>query len=130
MKKEPLLGLGRLPVYTWALDEEHKLHLGSFSELDKATHNFLANKLVHEGLLGLSVNIIFLSIILRQLRNISLFDRRYGTFLGVYTLSFLLFSMFNTSFTSSEGKIYFFTLLGFLNAEILKENIHLRISTP
>jgi hypothetical protein len=124
MKDKPLLGLGRLPVYTWALDDEHKMHLGSFSELDKATHNFLANKLVHEGLLGLSANIIFLYIILIQFRKISLFDRRYSAFLAVYTLSFLLFSMFNTSFTSSEGKIYFFTLLGFLNAEILRRRLY------
>ena len=124
MKERPLLGLGRFPVYTAYLDEkEGNMNLESFEELNRAAHNMFANKLIHQGLLGLSIIIIFFYVILRQIEKASSLDSRYARFLKAYILSFILFSFFNTSFTNPIGRVFFFIPLGFLNAEILKDSL-------
>lgn len=123
IKENPLLGLGRFPVYTAHMDEESNFNLRSFAELERGAHNIFFHKLIHEGLLGLSVIIIFFYVILKQFRKASFLDERYARFLKVYMLSFILFCMFNTSFTNSIGRIFFFIPLGFLNAEILKDSL-------
>jgi len=121
IKEKPLLGLGRYPIYTAHMDDEKSnKNLQSFTELKRGAHNIVINKIIHEGFLGLSIIIIFFYVILKELKKVSLPDRRYATFLKVYILSFILFSMFNTSFTSVMGRTFFFIVLGFLNSEIIK----------
>jgi O-antigen ligase len=118
-KEKPLLGLGRYSVYTQHIDEENP-NLESFEELNRAVHNLFFNKLIHEGLIGFSIIILFLYVILKQFKKISAFDQQYAGFLKIYILSFILYSMFNTPFADFE-KIFFFIFVGFLNAEILKD---------
>jgi hypothetical protein len=119
MKESPLLGLGRFPVYTLSLGESNT-NLESFVELNRPVHNIFAKKLLHEGLWGLSIISIFFYIIFKQLKKISPLDKRYARFLLVYILSFTLFSMFNTTFSNASGRTCFFIMIGFLNAEVLK----------
>jgi hypothetical protein len=120
MKENPLLGLGRFPVHTAYL-EESNINLESFQELDKAVHNMLANKLLHEGLIGFFIIILFIYIILKHPINVSHLDRDFYKFIKVYILSFLIYSMFNTSFSAFE-RIFLFISLGLLNTNILKNS--------
>jgi len=100
-KKRPLLGLGRYPVQTLSTD------------------NIFARKLLHQGILGLTVLVILFYVIFKQFKNSSFKNHRYKRFLRVYILAFILFSTFNTSFSDPLSRVFFFFSLGFLNTEIV-----------
>lgn len=124
IEKYPLLGLGRYPIYTEQLFQEHNFLGEKFSELNRAPHNMIAEKAIHEGILGLGVLAVFLYVIFNEFSHVPDDSRQYYNFLRVYILSFLIFSMFNTSFNNPMGLIFFFISLGFLNAETVKRNYH------
>lgn len=122
-KEHPLLGLGRFSVQTLAIDGSNPHLLKRFPELNRSVHNIFVDKLLHEGLLGLAVIIIFFYVILKQFKKSLFINHRYKQFLKVYILAFILFSMFNTSFTSPLERVFIFFALGFLNVEIIKGSI-------
>lgn len=126
MREKPILGLARLPVFTDTVYEYNQSHLKSFDELDRAPHNIFFNKMIHEGLLGTTILIIFFFVIFKQFAKIISTERSYAKFSKYYLLAFLIFSFFNTPFSDSQGKIYFFIFLAFLNSEILKESLNLK----
>ncbi len=119
-KERPVLGLGRYRVYTSYLNNPANVHLGAFSELDRAEHNVFVDKLFHEGLLGLLILLLFFFYIFKDSGGAVSATSKYALFLRVYLASFIFFSMFNTTFNNINGRIFFFIALGFLNAEILK----------
>ncbi len=124
--EKPLIGYGRLPIYTKSLSENSKLE-NSFSEFDLPPHNLFADAIAHEGILGFSAIVIFLMVIFIQIIYLKQYFPEYSTFISVYILSFLLFSFFNTTFSAPSGKLYLAVILGFLNAESIEVRIHTQI---
>ena len=121
VKQRPLLGLGRFPVHTDSIADDSNLKLkSSFADFNKATHNMFAEQLANTGLVGVTVLGIFILLVLRQFSGLSLSNPRYAAFLKSYVLAFLVFCQFNTSFSDPLGKIFLFTVLGFINAQKLK----------
>lgn len=121
LKQNPLLGLGHYPVHTDDVDPVNNQHLLDFDELNKATHNMFFEKIVNEGLLGFFVVVGLLVVVFRQVRSVYVEDEHLGTMLFVYFLVFFVFSLFNTSFSASAGKIYLFFAIGVLNKVIIEK---------
>jgi hypothetical protein len=126
LKKNPFLGLGRFPVKTAHLEKGENINLKYFTDLERGAHNVFIGKLIHEGLLGLGIIIFFFWFIINKFKKINFTNKMYGSFLKIYLVSFILFSMFNTSYTNSEGRIFFFIILGFLNTEIFIDRLSKR----
>jgi O-antigen ligase len=122
-QNSPLLGLGRLPVYMKHRDESN-VNLNKFNELERGAHNIFFNKLIHEGIAGVSIIALFFYIILKEARKLARNDMNYSRFLSVYLMGFIIFSMLNTSFSSMNGKMLFFIMVGFLNNEVFRINLH------
>lgn len=123
LKRQPFLGLGHFPVHADSeADNSHLKLESSFTDFNKITHNMFAEQIANTGLLGLSLMLIFIYGVFRQLQNIYALDHEYADFLKVYILSFLVFSQFNTSFSDLLGKTFLFIMLGFLNVQKLKES--------
>ena len=116
----PILGLGRFQIYTMHLDYENKQLSRKFPELNRATHNIIATKAVHEGLLGLCILIFFLFVVFYQFKKYGNYDKSYFNFLKIYMISILLYSMFETAFFNPIGKMLFSISMGFLNAKIIE----------
>jgi|GEM_PF-5489132 len=123
VSRNPFLGLGRIPVYTMHLNEENRLLAKTFSELERAPHNLFADIGVHQGLLGLGMLMIFFYVIFKQFVHVSSENRNYYNFFKVFLLAFFIYSMFNPIFTNQTGKIYLFTILGFINVDRLNMNL-------
>lgn len=121
LEENPLLGLGRFPIYTSNVGEENKAMTEIFSQLNQAPHNIIAEKAVHEGLLGLGMLTIFFIVVFRQLQKSSHNNRRYFDFFRIFVIAFIIFSFFNTSFSDATGRIFLFILLGLLNMEIIEK---------
>jgi O-antigen ligase len=120
VREKPLIGVGSFPAYLISNSDEGDSLPTSQTELDIPPHNLFVDKLIHEGIIGLGLLIILFYIVYKQIRIISIANRAYGNFFMAYFFAFLLFSFFNTTFSNPIGKIYFFTILGFLNSESLK----------
>lgn len=120
--EKPLLGLGRYPVYTSQTNEENRYLANLFDELNRAPHNIIANKGLHEGLFGVTILLIIFYIIYNQIKKISPQDKNYFNFLKTFILTFLLFSMFNTTFFDNS---IFCISLGLLNVLALEKAEHM-----
>jgi O-antigen ligase len=119
VSEHPLLGLGRFPVYTSHMDAENSRHMGSFSELDRSEHNAFISKLVHEGILGLAITITFFYFLFKDTGKSLAKHSKFSFFLRIYLASFIIYSMFNTTFSNPMGRIFFFIAIGLLYSEIL-----------
>lgn len=119
LKENPVLGLGRYPLYTSHIEEGQRALANSLPMvMNRPAHNVFATRLIYEGLAGFSLLLIFFYVLLRQLKRAPL-AQGYGNFLRVYMLSFLLFSFFNATFDSASTRIAFFIAVGLLNEAIL-----------
>ncbi|HQO76933.1 MAG TPA: O-antigen ligase family protein [Thermodesulfobacteriota bacterium] len=117
LETNPVLGMGRFPVYENLMDGSTRSIRGS-SELTGPAHNFVVDKFVHEGLLGLAVTLWFLSVLFRQGQFVMSVDRRFGQFFLVYLLSFIVFCLLNASY-SSEERIFLFVIAGIVNMKVM-----------
>jgi O-antigen ligase len=104
--------------------DESNVNLSKFNEMERGAHNIFFDKLIHEGIAGLSILVLFFFIILNEARKLAKIDINYSRFLSVYLMGFIIFSMLNTSFSSTTGKILFFMIVGFLNNEVFRINPH------
>ena len=120
VREKPLIGVGSFPVSLMSTADEGESLPGSQTGLNMPLHNLFVDKLIHEGIIGLGLLIIFFYIIYKQIRIISIANRAYGNFFMAYLFAHLLFSLFNTSFSDFTGRTYFFIILGLLNIESLK----------
>jgi O-antigen ligase len=121
LQSNPILGLGRFPIYTAHISEDRgNLYLLNLSETERGAHNAFVNKLLHEGLAGVLILCVFIVLILKSFKSMPLSERTYLAFLRVFILSFILFCLFNTSFESVSGRMFFIFSLGLLNVEIIR----------
>lgn len=121
LAEKPLLGLGRYPVYTQFIDESN-LKLEKFDELNLATHNLFMTKIIHEGLLGFLVLAGFFFYVFRKTKLTDSSNTHYR-FLRYYLYAFVIFSLFNETFSEPSIKGYFFFALGFLNATVNEASV-------
>jgi O-antigen ligase len=126
-KEKPLIGVGSFPVYSAIEGDEGQSSQMSLTGLELPPHNLFVGKLIHEGIIGMSIVMIFFYVVYKQVRIISITNKSNGDFYMAYILGFLIFSFFNTTFTNPVGKTYLFTILGFINTESLKMNISNRL---
>lgn len=120
LKESPLIGFGSFPSSTQS-DEDGSDSTGVIvGDFEIPPHNMFVNKFIYEGFLGLGIVCLFLYVVMLQLKKIKKADLRYHNFLFVYLCSFVIFSVFNTTFTNITGKTYFFIMVGFLYVEALK----------
>lgn len=123
LREKPLIGLGRFPVHTDAVrDWGGNPHLMKFDELNRATHNLVMEKTVHEGLIGVTLMLGFLVMLIYKTYGFSLKDFKCLLILRYYFICLLVFSMFETGLTNATGKVYFAVAAGLLNAHILHKN--------
>lgn len=119
LKENPVLGLSRYPLYTNSIEEGQRSLAASLPEvMNRAAHNVFATRLIHEGLAGLSLLLVFFYVLFRQFKRAPL-AQGYGNFLRAFMLSFILFSFFNATFDIASAKIPFFIAVGLLNEAIL-----------
>lgn len=122
IKDSPIIGLGRFSHYTAHMKEEENSNLDVFNELNRAPHNVLANRFIHQGISGCMLLLIFFYVLLKPVKFSSSDKPNDIKFLKIYILTFILFSMFNTTFEDPNGRIYFFIPAGFLNIAYIKNN--------
>lgn len=113
ISQNPLLGLGRFPVYSSQSTDQNPL-ARLFPELNRAPHNLIANKAVHEGVLGVLILVLFLYFIFRKRPPDDGQNKNYLRFLKIFMAAFIIYSMFNTSFSNISERQYFFIALGLL----------------
>lgn len=131
VKEKPILGLGRLPFQAHGIDLNVRatnrseamsnMHLRFFSEFDKDAHNLIATRVAHQGISGLIALLAFFYFIFQKITIFQPNDYNYAFFMKSYILAFILMSMFNPTFNSISCKVYFYSILGFLNHAILSE---------
>jgi O-antigen ligase len=119
LKSRPVLGLARQSIHTTSMDMDANRHLSGFAEFNRPTHNLIATKIAHEGIIGLGVLLLFLYVIFRQINWLKLIDRDFASFVFSYFLAFILLGMFNPTFSSGACTSFFYSILGFLNAELI-----------
>ena len=121
LQENPILGLGRFPVYSDSIAHENESLLKSLQTVTtRPPHNMVAAQAMHEGMLGVIILFFLFFIIFHQLRKMVIFDLNHYHFYNIFILSSIIFFMFNTTFDDATGKVCCFTILGFLNEEILK----------
>ena len=120
VKINPLLGLGRYPFNHSHVDSENSAQVRIFSELKGSEHNMFIQKLVHEGIMGICMLMLFLFFIFKDSLKAVAESSKDSIFLTLYLASFILYSMFNTVFDNPNGRIFFFISIGFLNIDIAK----------
>jgi O-Antigen ligase len=118
-KNRPLFGLARIPYYTGVVSDKDNKVMNNFSELDRAPHNIIFNKVIHQGIVGLIIFALFILVIIIQINRISFYNPNFELFLKSYVYSFILFSMFNTTLSNPVGLTYFSITLGLLNYLII-----------
>ena len=123
MKSEPLLGLGRIPLGSTTVDMRTNRHLKDFSEFNRKAHNLFASKIAHEGILGLTILLLFFYFLYREIAKLKQIDRNYAHFILCYMLSYLLLCMFNPTFNHSPCKNIYFAMIGFFNADLINYNL-------
>jgi O-antigen ligase len=124
IEKSPFLGLGRFQIYTSQLDPENKALASAFPEVNRAPHNMIATQALHHGLLGLCILLAFFYIVFKELSQLKAHDQNYINLLKIFILTFIVFAMLNTSFSSQTGKIFLFIAIGLLNYEIANDFSH------
>lgn len=122
--KSPFLGLGRFPIYTSQVGETNEAISAIFPEINRAPHNMLANRALHEGLLGLCILIAFFYVVFKGRFKLKPQNQKYINFLTIFMWAFIIFAMFNGSFSDQAGKIFLFITIGLLHYEIINDFSH------
>ena len=91
--------------------------------LERSPHTFIAEILIYEGLLGLSVLFFLIISTMFSLRKQFFHDLSYRMFLASYIFIFFVYSFFNTTYGNPFGRIYFFSILGMLNSVVVHSNM-------
>jgi O-antigen ligase len=122
-KRKPVIGAGSFPAYLKGnTDKDSNTVPKIQTALDIPPHNLFINKILHEGLIGLTIITFFFYQLIARSKSLSIVNKNHANFFLIYILSFLIFSFFNTTFENITGRIYFFLIVGFLNSEILNLN--------